>query len=138
MERNIKSIAKNATFCKGQNGILACIYNVLLENALAFSSPAAPQPFRINCGKFCQMALEFKVRGNARASLFSLGGSFQQKLFHLARAQALHQIIERPMLESPLATAILFTAGQILFDVGGTQKIRRNMNLIQQERPLVF
>lgn len=84
------------------------------------------------------MALQFKVRGNACAGLFSLGGGFKQKFFHLPRAQALHQIIERSMLESALAAAVLFAAGQILFDVGGPQKIRRNMNLIQQERPLFF
>ena len=76
------------------------------------------------------------MRGNARASLFSLGGSFQEEFIHSPCAQALHQIIEWAVLESPLATAVLFTAGQILFDVGGPQKIGRDIDLIQQERPL--
>jgi hypothetical protein len=133
----MKIVSKIATFCKGQNSILACIYNVLLENrAVFFQAPAAPQQFRINCGKFRKLALEFQVRGNARAGLFSLGGGFQQKLFHLPRAQALHQIIERAVLESPLTAAILFPASQILFDIGGPQKIRRDIDLIQQERLL--
>ena len=58
------------------------------------------------------------VHGDAGAGLFALGRRPQQELAGLAHAQALNEIEERAMLESSLAAAVLFAAGEVLFDEG--------------------
>ena len=76
------------------------------------------------------------MRGDAGAGLFSLRGSFEQKLMHIARAQTLHQIIKRAVLESPVATAVRFAARQVLFDIGRAQTTRGRVKPRQQGRPV--
>ena len=72
------------------------------------------------------------MRGDASAGLPPLFGGFEQKLSHLAGSQALHQIIKRAVLESPLAAAILFTAGQKLPDIRSPQQMGRRAKCGQQ------
>ena len=74
-------------------------------------------------GKFGKLTLKIQVRGDAGASLPPLFGRFEQKLTHLAGTPALHQIIKWAVLESAPATAVGFTARQVLFDVGRPQEI---------------
>jgi len=72
------------------------------------------------------------VGGDAGAGLPPLFGSFEEKFSHPAGAQALHQIIKRAVLESTLAAAILFAAGQVLADIRSPQQMDRRLKLGQQ------
>jgi hypothetical protein len=72
--------------------------------------------------------------GDTGTSLLSLRGGFEQEFSHPARAQALHQIKKRAMLESPVATAVWFATRQVLFDIGRTQYIRNRLKSCQQGR----
>ena len=72
------------------------------------------------------------MSGDAGAGLLALVGSLQQKLTHPAGSQTLHQIEKWTVLESPAATAVFFPAGQELFDVGGSKKSGRCMDLSQE------
>jgi hypothetical protein len=97
-----------------------------------FSKFTTPQKFGVYFRKLRKPAMIFQMRGDAGASLTPLFRRFEQKLSHIAGSQALHQIIKWAVLESAPATAVGFTAGQVLFDVGGPQKIRWDENLLQQ------
>ena len=85
---------------------------------MSFSNPAPAQKLGVNFRKFRQLPVHFQVGGNARAGLFSLRGSFEQKFSDLAGAQTLHQVIKRAVLESPVATALRLATRQVLFDIG--------------------
>ena len=93
---------------------------------------SASEQFGIDFGKFGKLVLKFQMRDDAGASLPPLFGRFEQKLSHLAGSQALHQIIKRAVLESPLAAAIFFAASQVLPDIRSPQQMDRRMKLGQQ------
>ena len=69
---------------------------------------------------------------DADTRLLPLFGCFEKEFSDFPAAQTLHKIIKRTVLESSLATAVGFAAGQVLFDVGCPQKIRWNEQLLQQ------
>ena len=98
---------------------------------------ATPQKFGVDFRQFSQSALKFQMRGIARAGLSSLFRRFEQKLPHPAGSQALHQIIERAVLESALAAAIPFPASQVLADIRSAQQMGRDVKPGQQNRSLL-
>ena len=75
---------------------------------MSFSRDAPPQNFGVYFREFHEPPLQFQMRGDPRAGLLSLFRRLQQELPHLAGSHALHQVEKGAMLESPLATAILF------------------------------
>ena len=72
------------------------------------------------------------MRGDADAGPPPLSGCFEQKFPHPAGSQALHQIIKRAVLESPLAAAVLFAASQVLPDIRSPQQMDRRLKRGQQ------
>ena len=93
---------------------------------------AASQKLGVDFRQLSQPALKFHICGDAGAGLLALFRCFEQKLSHLAGSQALNQIIERAVLETPATSAIWFAARQILTDGGCSQQIRWRIEPRQQ------
>ena len=72
------------------------------------------------------------MRGDARAGLLALRRGLKQEFSDLASAQTLNQIIKWAVLKPPAAAAVLFAAGQVLADIGGTHQTRRQLASRQQ------
>jgi len=76
--------------------------------------------------------MELQICGNAGARFLPLFRRFEQKFSYPAGSQALNQIEEWTVLESPLAAAVLFAAGQVMPDIGRPQQFRWWSKLRQQ------
>lgn len=99
------------------------------------SNPSAPEEFGVDFGEFGKLTLKLQVRGDSCACFLALFGRFEQKLPHVARSQALDEVIERTVLGSALAAAVLFAARQILPDTGSAQEIQRRLAVRQERGP---
>ena len=74
----------------------------------------------------------FQMRDDACTGPSPLFGCFKQKFPHPTGSQALHQVIKRAVLESPLAAAVLFAASQVLLDIRSPQQMDRRLKRGQQ------
>lgn len=118
----ITSTAKKSSICNG--------FSLFWRNQK--SQFAAPEQFGVDFGKFGKLALKFQMRGDAAASLPALFRRFEQKLSHLSGSQTLHEIEKWAVLESTLATAVLFAACQVVPNIRCPHQIARRLKVREQ------